>query len=168
MKTGKLVCVLVSFYFLFFFWFLFFSRLLCHCGSFFSLPVWLCVRVGRRLGWHHKPLRCHNAVGWRLVERRRGRNGETRIFLEKLMFSYITSAKTRILFFLVLYKCNYRNHVNTNKKSRTTNRTSHDKDYTLLTCTRVFINYETYVLVHSFFTQINKKVNKKLNREAGK
>lgn len=135
---------------------------------FFSLPVWLCVRVGRRLGWHHKPLRCHNAVGWRLVERRRGRNGETRIFLEKLMFSYITSAKTRILFFLVLYKCNYRNHVNTNKKSRTTNRTSHDKDYTLLTCTRVFINYETYVLVHSFFTQINKKVNKKLNREAGK
>lgn len=128
--------MLVSFYFLFFFWFLFFSRLLCHCGSFFfSLPVWLCVRVGRRLGWHHKPLRCHNAAGWRLVERRRGRNGETRIFLEKLMFSYIISAKTRILFFLVLYKCNYRNHVNTNKKSRTTNRTSHDKDYTLLTYT---------------------------------
>lgn len=66
-------------------------------------------------------------------EKRTKRGNED--FLGEINVLLHNKRKNTILFFLVLYKCNYRNHVNTNKKSRTTDRTSHDKDYTLLTYT---------------------------------
>lgn len=135
MKTGKLVCVLVSFYFLFFFLVSFLLTSFVSLWEFFFLACVAVCAGGTSFGVTSQTFAMSQCC-WMAScrkEKRTKRGNED--FLGEINVLLHNKRKNTILFFLVLYKCNYRNHVNTNKKSRTTNRTSHDKDYTLLTCT---------------------------------